>query len=101
MRTLSAAILTLLLVFGSSAHALVAHDHGEAHHHGKESIVWQSLHASLQHEDKKVVSTSYLLAIVGVALIVEFSLALTGQLRFVDSHTRALRRGVLRYRRFG
>lgn len=101
MRTLSAAILTLALVFGSSAHSFIPHGHGEEHHHGEASMVWLSIHSSLHHEDKKAIPFSYILSVIGIALLIEFAPVSIGTLRFVDSHTRALRRGVLRYRRFG
>jgi hypothetical protein len=94
-------LLVVVLSFGGTAHALVPHTHGDHHHRG-ESAVWQSLHASLRHEDKKALPFFYVLAVLGaVALLVLVSNRMDGISRILDDDFESLKRGVFAYRRFG
>ena len=93
-------ILALSFILGAPAHAIIPHEHSD-HHHAGESIVWQSLHAALRHEDKNALPVFDLLAIVGVVYIARRLLREAGDIRFVDSITNALRRGILPHRKFG
>lgn len=90
------------LLFGGLTHALVAHEHGD--HHGAHdggSVIWQSLHASLRHEDKKALPFFYLLSIVGIVGLVTYSFVPRRRTHIVDSALDALRRGILPHRMFG
>ncbi len=94
-------LLALTLALGNPAHALISHEHG-SHHHEGESVVWQSLHSALRHEDKKMLPVFDTLAILGsVTLVV---LALIRKREYVPvfySLHDALRRGILPHRKFG
>ncbi len=92
-------ILVASLLSGSVVHALVPHEHGEDHDHHSESIVWQSLHASLRHEDKKAlpffdsfatVGTVFLATIISVRMF-SYTVAIADEIR----------KGIVPYRRFG
>ncbi len=95
--------LVVAVTLGSPLHALIPHDHSAGHDHGdhKESIVWQSLHSSLRHEDKKAIPLFDALAIVGVAFFVIRFRIPARSLEVVDSITDALRRGIMPHRKFG
>lgn len=91
--------LAAMLVSGSLTHALISHEHGGYHHVG-ESIVWQSLHGSMRHEDKKVLPTySVLIVIAAVMLIPRANPARTPPPVVQDMI--GLRRGILPHRKFG
>ncbi len=92
-------LLTLSLLFGNPAHALIAHDHGHAH--GAESTMWQTLHSSLRHEDKKILPVSVSLMMLGIVLIASATIIPTRRNHPVDGALRALRRGIVPYRKFG
>lgn len=94
----AAAALTLAvtsaLLFGATAHSLIPHNH-----EGGESI-WQQLHASLSHTEKKS------LAAVGLSILVSVSIALTlffvplTALAPIPNDTRLLHRGIHKSRKF-
>lgn len=92
-------LLTLSLLLGNPAHALIAHDHGHAH--GAESTMWQMLHSSLRHEDKKILPVSVSLMMLGIVLIVSATIIPTRRNRPMDAMMLALRRGIVPHRKFG
>ncbi len=81
-------------------HALVSHEHTN-HHEAGESTAWQSLHASLRHDDKKALPVFNLLTVVGIVLIVLSANIPANRRIHVDTITNALRRGILPHRKFG
>ena len=122
----SAALLVGILLVAPLLHAGIPHLHGEtlsptsAHTHGEsehrgegganESVIWQSLHAALRHEDKKMLGD-----IVFGAVVLAFCVSVyreprtptwkrrvIGFVRRLDHNSGALlSRGVHRYRVFG
>ncbi len=92
-------ILSVALVIGNPVHAIVEHEHG--HSHGAESSMWQTLHSSLRHDDKKIIPVYDLLSIVGIALCISALVVPARRIRPVDSRLQSLRRGIVPYRKFG
>ncbi|MEX0917837.1 MAG: hypothetical protein WDZ93_01650 [Candidatus Paceibacterota bacterium] len=103
VRTLLTTTLTLSVAFtllsGNLLHSLIPHEHGP---NGSETAVWGSLHAALQHEDKKMVLVPALG--VGSGLIVvflyQFRIRRTVPLQH-DAFRSYLARGIAPYRKFG
>lgn len=93
-------VLACSLFFGGPVHALVPHEHSD-HHNVGESPTWQSLHASLRHEDKKTLPLFNLLTIVGIVFVIGAVFVPARRLAFVDDATEMLRRGIVPHRKFG
>ncbi len=126
-RPLIALSLACMLVAGQPLHSLIPHTHGEEpeasaeleesapqhehehdHEHGSESSVWQSLHASMRHEDKKFFVTPAAvplsdrtdLAIITLILVIcVYGMYACFRASLLDMML--LRRGIALYRRFG
>lgn len=101
-------VLSLCLIFGGLAHAFIAHDDGDSHHHGL-GIIAGSLHSALMHEDKKIAALVALVWIFAFftlrPAIVSTHIALLARLEGAYIHRKdkrllLLRGGVLPYRRF-
>ena len=115
-----ASCVLLAFSFGGILHATISHDHtaqSDAHEHSygpsheqheqdrqEESIVWQSLHAAVRHEDKSAISllaAALILTIIQGA-IVSIRVRLPMELiEVIGYHLGAwLVRGIAPYRRF-
>lgn len=93
-------LLTLTLIMGAPLHSFVPHAH--AHDaSGGEAYVWQSLHASLHHTDKKSLPLADALVVLSAALIAGAAACFPRTRFVVDSFTDSLKRGILPHRKFG
>lgn len=86
------------LLSGNLLHALIPHEHGP---NGSETISWGTLHAALQHGDKKVPLVPFIP--VGVAILAPLLWYTPLQKRtvFIDALHEYLMRGIAPYRKFG
>lgn len=92
-------LIALTLVFGGSAHTLVPHTHSHAHSAG-ESVIWQSLHSALRHEDKSILPALPVLAIIAAVVGILIGRVPAERIIVVDSRFEYLRRGISPDRRF-
>ncbi len=97
MKSVLGVAIMLALLTGGFVHAVVPHDDGDDHHTAT-GVVWGSLHAAIQHEDKQVAAlpAMFFLAILSV-LFVELCFV---SFRLIPARDE-LRRGIAAYRRFG
>ncbi|MBP9757215.1 MAG: hypothetical protein KBD06_01305 [Candidatus Pacebacteria bacterium] len=95
-----AGMIMSALLLGGPAHALISHSHGDSHDHGTESSIWQSLHASLRHEEKQVLPVFNMLVVIALVLIVRRVIVARTADTHVDSLMDHVRRGVAPYRTF-
>jgi hypothetical protein len=88
-------VMSVSLAISGSAlvHAVVPHSHEG------DTEVWQSLHASLNHEHKKSVAETSILVVVSVLCVGLLVLSVRLSDAFVPL-LHALKRGILPYRRF-
>jgi len=61
---------------GPLLHSIILHSHGHSHSHGGESSVWQSLHAALRHEDKKIFAAVLAMLLFGAFSFFRINVAL-------------------------
>lgn len=103
-----ALFLAVGLSTGVLVHAAFPHEHGESS--GGVASIWQALHAALRHEDKKTffaaadalpLSFSGIDVSIALELLIAVFLILYAKRKPVDAMLRALRRGIVPYRKFG
>jgi hypothetical protein len=101
-------ILVSALLLGGILHASLAHSHGSHSHGERESITWSQLHSALRHEEKKPLFTLFQSPLAFFIAFVSLTAAMAVSYRYGDRRasmrdpfaSRALRSGILRYRRF-
>ena len=93
LSVLCAATLVVGLGFGALSHSLIPHDHAG------NAIEWQSLHASLSHDQKKALGDDIVIFLLAILAIQTLVATIKLSPAYI-SQSNALRRGILPYRRF-